>query len=240
MDVILQLFTYDLQNCSNEIERQRKALRQHELNMCLLRNSSNPYIKSIHIFVDTQNTKEFYSDIVEPYINKVIFVEHGRQPTYSDILLYITKTFDDGKTVCIMNSDMFFNSPNDNVLIEKIVRPNRLISLTRHEFTNENHTICNEDTCPFTVHGGSSDVFIFQTPVPKNFNYDFVNHKQNLFGAEGVFHKAWKNCGYEICNPCDSIITIHLHMGRIHFEKYGQVDTPENSLLNLKTKYPID
>ena len=59
MDVILQLFRYDLDNCSNETERQKKETRQNELVVCLLRNSSNPYIKSIHIFVDTQNTKEF-------------------------------------------------------------------------------------------------------------------------------------------------------------------------------------
>ena len=80
MNVILQLFTYDLQNCSNEIERQRKALRQHELNVCLLHNSSNPYVKSIHIFVDTLNAKEFYSNIVEQFKNKIIlFTRQTRQ-----------------------------------------------------------------------------------------------------------------------------------------------------------------
>ena len=240
MNAILQLFTYDLENCSNEIERQKKAFRQHELNTCLLRNSSNPYIKSIHIFVDTLKTKDFYLNIIEQFKNKIIFVEHGKQPTYSELVLYVSKTFIDGETVCIMNSDVFFNSPNDNVLIEKIVRPKRLISLTRHEFTDQDHTICTSETCNFTGNGGSSDVFIFQAPVPKEFNYSSVNHIQNLFGAEAVFHKAWHDCGYEICNPCDDIKTIHLHRGRVHFELYKYVDTPENSITNWKTQMPTD
>jgi hypothetical protein len=230
-----------MNNCSSTLEYNKKIGRQHEINQCLLRNASDQYIKTIHILVDSSYTREYYSKLTEMYKDKITFVEHGKQPTYSDLLRYISRTFPDNETICIMNSDIFFNSQKDHDLIIKIVKPMRLISLTRHEFTDINHSVCNEKTCPFTIHGGSSDVFIFQTPVPKNFNYDFVNHKQNTFGGEGVFHKAWYNCGYEICNPCDDIITVHFHSQRIHFHKYETLDTSDtNHMPNLKTKYPTD
>jgi hypothetical protein len=61
---------------------------------------------------------------------------------------------------------------------------------------------------------------------------------QNLFGAENVFMKVWVDAGYEIWNPCDHIITLHLHQDRIHFQQYATIDTPENRVYNLKTSLP--
>ena len=239
MNCIVQLFVYDFEKCKNQPEFQAKLVRLEETKICLHRNCSDPSIKSMHIFVDTELAMNYYSQVTNSFKEKVTYILHGKQPLYSDLVRYAASKFLEGETVCIMNSDVFFNSQKDQELIRKIIKPKRLISLTRHEFTDDNHTICNEDTCSFTVHGGSSDVFIFQTPVPPEFNYETVSHKQNMFGAEAVFHKAWNDCGYEICNPCDDIKTIHLHRGRVHFEVYTHVQTPENSMMNLKTPLPL-
>jgi hypothetical protein len=65
-----------------------------------------------------------------------------------------------------------------------------------------------------------------------------MDFRQNLFGAEAVFMKPWADAGYEIWNPCDDIITLHLHQDRIHFEAYATIDNPENAAYNPKTKLP--
>lgn len=240
MNVIIQLFLYDLNICKNNYELMRKQLRTHEYDVCLYRNCQDSHIKSIHIFVDTQEAMNHFSNITNIFPGKAIYVLHGRQPTYKDLVSYAMKTFGENEQVCIMNNDMYFNSENDHFLIQKLVRPNRLISLTRHELTDENHTLCNLDTCNFTGNGGSSDVFIFQMPISSSFNLDRVDHKQNMFGAENVFHKAWTDAGYHIINPCDDIKTIHIHKDRIHFEKYDYIESMETWSVNWKTKLEDD
>lgn len=240
MNVILQLFVYDYEKCKSQYEFVRKQLRIHEQCLCLQRNCCDPSIKSIHIFVDSENAKEVYSSVTEHYGNKVTYYLHGRQPTYKELVEYAAAKFPDGELVCIMNSDIYFNSQKDHELIRKIAKPLRLISLTRHEYTNPEHSICNLETCNFTGNGGSSDVFIFTMPIPQTFPIERINHKQNLFGAEAVFHRAWVDCGYEISNPCDDIKTIHIHKDRIHFEAYQHVETSENSAMNWKTPLPAE
>lgn len=233
MNVIIQLFVYDFANCKSEWERNRKQLRLRETSYCLFRNSNDASIESIHIFVDTQEALDYYSQ----YANeKVKFILHGKQPTYKDLVKYAIDTFSSGKLVCIMNSDIIFNSEKDHELIRKIAKPKRLISLTRHELTDDTHSICSGKTCEFSQWGGSSDTFIFTMPIEAGFQLNSIDHKQNMFGAENVFHKAWVDCGYEICNPCDDIITIHIHRDRVHFESYETINTENNSVANMKTK----
>jgi hypothetical protein len=214
-------------------------MRQHEHSICLLRNCCDPSIQSLHIFVETEEAKTFYSEITNPYGQKAKYILHGKQPTYKDLVEYAKQTFSDGELVCIMNSDMIFNSAKDHSLIKQIAKPNRLISLTRHEYTDENHTICTPETCAFIGTGGSSDMFIFVMPIDSNFDISSVDHKQNMFSAEAVFHKAWTRCGYELINPCDDIITIHIHKDRVHFEAYEYLKTEvDSTTMNWKTPLP--
>jgi hypothetical protein len=241
MNCVLQLFLYDFTTCKSQFELYQKQVRLQEHSICLLRNCCDPSIQSLHIFVDTQQAKDFYSEITNPYGQKAKYIVHGKQPTYKDLLDYVIQKFVDGDIVCIMNSDIIFNSQKDHKLIQKIAKPKRLISLTRHEYTDEDHTICTPETCGFVGNGGSSDVFIFTMPIDERFNTELVNHKQNMFSAEAVFHKAWTTCGYELVNPCDDIITIHIHKDRVHFQAYEHLNTEENSMtMNWKTQLPPD
>ena len=242
MNVIIQLFMYDFAMCKTQWELERKQLRLQEYAICLLHNCMNKSVKSIHIFVDTEYARRFYSEFTKQFDTKATFVLHEKQPTFKDLVEYAMKTFSNDELVCIMNSDIVFNSEKDNLLIQKIAKPKRLISLTRHELTDEKHTICNPQTCAFIGWGGSSDVFIFTMPIDPRFNLDSIDHKQNMFGAENVFHKAWVDCGYEIVNPCDDIIIVHIHKDRLHFETYDRIDKEggSNAYYNLKTKLPTD
>jgi hypothetical protein len=237
MNVVIQLFLYDFTKCNNSYEQMRKELRIKEFSLVLLKNCADPDIKTIHILCETQETVNYFSSIVHKYSNKTVFVLVGHQPTYQELMEYIKKTFTTKEIVCLMNADIFFNSSRDHQLIQTYLQKNYLFSLTRHEITDENHNICSLNTCPFTG-GGSSDTFIFYTPLPDSLDTSKMDFRQNLFGAEAVFMKPWADAGYTIWNPCGDIITLHLHQDRIHFEKYDTIDNSTNAVYNLKTVLP--
>ena len=239
MNIVIQLFLYDLEKCTHPYERMRKELRIKEYATVLHMNLQNPYIKSVHILCEDQRALDFFQQISQTYKEKTVFSIIGHQPTYKEMVEYVKKTFITKEIVCIMNADIFFNSDKDHLLIEKYLDSNSLFALTRHEITDPGHTIHSLETCPFTVDvGGSSDTFIFYTPLPEKLDTSRMNFRQNLFGAENVFMKVWADAGYKILNPCDEIITLHLHQDRMHFEQYATIDTPENRVQNVKTHLP--
>lgn len=195
----------------------------------------------MHIFVDSEDALKFFSNVIneEELKRKIKFILFGKQPTYKDFLDYSRDTFADGEIVCIMNADIIFNSQKDHEIIRNIAKPKQLISLTRHELTNDEHTVCTAETCPFTVYGGSSDVFIFTMPLDDQFKTKDLDYKQNILGIEPIVHQAFVDCGYVLVNPCDDIITLHIHRNRIHFDKYDDIikeDNQNHKYTNLKTK----
>lgn len=221
----------------SDMERLKKEIRVKEYTEVFQRNLADPYIKSMHVLCEDNRALEYFSKIASPFGSKAVFTVLGHQPTYKELMEYVKRTFSANELVCVMNGDIYFRSGTDHELIKKHLHPNFLFALTRHEITDEGHTLCNLQTCPFTG-GGSCDTFIFYTPVSDAFDMPRVDFRQNLFGAENVFMKAWQDIGYEIWNPCGDIVTLHLHAGRIHFERYDTIDTPTNSILNLRTALP--
>mgnify|MGYP006281997829 CR=1 FL=1 len=237
MNVVIQLFLYDFTKCKNPYEQMRKEIRVKEFSCVLLKNCADPYIEKVHILCETQEAAHYFSTVTRDYSEKTVFVLVGHQPTYKEIVEYVAHTIPPNKLTCIMNADIYFNSAKDHQLIQQYLQRHHLFSLTRHEITDEHHSICSLDTCPFTG-GGSSDTFIFYTPLRENLDTSKMDFRQNLFGAEAVFMKPWADAGYEIWNPCGDIVTLHLHQDRIHFERYATIDNPNNAVYNLKTPLP--
>lgn len=236
MHCVIQLFLYDFSG-GHHFELNMKQIRQQEMDICLLRNISDENIESLHIFVDSQKTLDHYKQVALDSL-KCKYILFGRQPTYKDLVLYAKENFQKDEIVCIMNADMFFRSSHDHEVIQKHLKEKELWALTRHEITDMLHTVHTEDTCPFTVHGGSADVFLFRAPVPENLDLESIDHLQNVFGGENVFCYAWHKAGYAIKNPCDDVITLHLHRNRHHFHQYPTIGTEETRFLNLKTQLP--
>jgi hypothetical protein len=238
MNVVIQLFLYDFSKCKNDYEKMRKEIRVKEFAAVLRMNLANPHIKSVHSLCETQEAADYFSAVANELSHKAVFTVIGHQPTYKELVDYVKETFQTREIVCIMNGDIFFNSEKDHLLIEKHLQPNHLFSLTRHEITDTGHQTHTAESCPFTVNGGSSDTFIFYTPLPDTLDTTKMDFRQNLFGAEAVFMKPWADAGYEIWNPCDDILTLHLHQDRIHFERYATIDNPTNAVYNPKTPLP--
>ena len=237
MNVIIQLFVFNLAECQSQYELRTKEFRLLEYTRVLSTNLADKNIKHIYALCESKEAIEFYTCNI-PLTNKITFYLVGHQPSYKEFMLFVKETIPDNEIVCIMNADMFFNSDNDHQLIQKHLQTHHIFALTRHEITDDNHTIHTLETCPFTGNGGSSDTFIFYTPVRNTLDINKMDFHQNLFGAEAVFLKPWVDAGYEIWNPCDQIITLHQHAHRTHFKEYKYINTPENSAANWKTGLP--
>ena len=232
MELVIQLFKYVLE----EPHLQGKKYRQYELNQCLIRNTQHSIFARIHILVEKKSEEEYYRSIIDklPEKEKCIFSIFGKQPNYSELVKYVATSIEDHKIVCIMNSDIFMGSTSID-FIRSEIDAHTMISLTRHEFTDDQHTLCNVNTCELIYkYYGSHDAFIFTTPVPSFYPYQSVDIPQNILGSEAIFMKSWVDCGKSLKNLCFDIPIFHMH--RYRFTNYNVIATHE--LCNVRPTVP--
>ena len=133
-----------------------------------------------------------------------------------------------------MNSDIFMGSTTID-FIRSEIDTHTMISLTRHEFTDDLHGVCNVDTCHLIYkYHGSHDAFIFTTPVPSIYPYQSVDIPQNIGGSEAIFMKSWVDSGKTLKNLCFDIPIFHMH--RYRFTNYNVLSTHE--LCNVRPTVP--
>jgi hypothetical protein len=226
MELVIQLYLYAIDKEQDPYRRYMKEIRQMEIDECFARNLHHPLITQIHILCDTEETKKYYENMSVQLRKqmKCTFILHNKQPTYAEIVDYVAKNIESNKLVCIQNSDIYIDHSLSKDFLESNILSNSLIALTRHEHTDETHSKCDITTCPLIWdYQGSHDTFIFRTPVSENFNYTYVDIPQNVYGAETIFMKAWKDTGKTLFNPCFDISIFHRHMNRVSFEAYKTV-----------------
>jgi hypothetical protein len=234
MELVVQLFKYILV----EPNLQGKQYRQYELNQCLIRNTQNSVFTKIHLIVEKESDEEYYRSIINefPEKEKCVYFVFGRQPKYSELVRYVATSIEDNKIVCIMNSDIFMGSTSID-FIRSEIDTHTMISLTRHEFTDEQHSICNVDTCHLIYkYHGSHDAFIFTTPVLSNYPYESVDIPQNVGGSEAIFMKSWVDSGKSLKNLCFDIPIFHMH--RYRFTCYETI--ANHTLCNVRPTVPKD
>jgi len=227
MELVIQLFTYNYSS-DNEIIALKKQRRQYEFDLCFLQNIALPFVNKAHIFLANPSDEEYFSNIVsdESLRNKCVFIPFGRQPYYKDFVEYIQNKLENDKIVCIMNSDILLDHTMDFSLINNNLHVNQMFGITRHEYTTEYHEVCNQDTC-YILHNysGSHDMFIIRTPISKDIELDAIAFKQNIYGAEAIFQRTFKNAGYTFKNPCYQIRGYHVHANKAYFEDYPCIGT---------------
>lgn len=236
MDLVIQLFRYTINN--NDLRKDDKLYRQSELNDCFIRNIKNSIFSTIHVLLEKESDLEYYSSLIDTLSEKVKcnFIIFGKQPKYSDLVKYVKSSIENNKIVCIMNSDIFMGSTSID-FIKNELDYNTFISLTRHEYTNDNHSECNVNTCRLIYeYHGSHDAFIFKTPVPENYNYNFVDIPQNIGGSEAIFMRSWVDTGKYLKNLCFDIPIFHKHKHR--FVTYQVL--ANHTLCNVKPTVPKD
>lgn len=238
MELVIQLYTYKITGTDTDHIKYGKEIRQYEIDDCFIRNINNPVFSKIHILLESEKDLIYYKGLIQnnPLHTKCIFVIFGKQPLYSDIVKYIDTSIPPGVITCIMNSDIFMGQTSLNDL-NSIVKDHTFVSLTRHEYTDDLHSICNVDTCHLIYkYHGSHDAFIFKTPVPVNYDYASVSIPQNIGGSEAVFMKSWESVGKKLVNPCFTIPIYHRHKKHFYLFNYSTIATHE--LCNVRPTIP--
>jgi hypothetical protein len=225
LNILVQLYRYNLDAAKDEQEKERMKQRQTEINYCLMINLGHDYVRSVHILLENADDEEYYLSIAHSN-TKVRFHNLNRQATYKDFLEYAKQRFTNDEVVCIIHSDVYLNWNMNMKIFDDFLPTNTIFGLTRHEPTNQYHTICKGDACglPYSP-GGSADTFIFRMPIPETLSLNSVNHCQNIYGGECVFLHEWYRAGAKVLNPCFQVITIHLHYGHVYFKTYDKLTT---------------
>jgi len=225
MNAVIQLFLYRCAPGANEVERLLKERRQHEIDLCFQMNSHHPAIKKMYILCENQETIQYYRALGDDVKEKLEFILFGHQPTYKEFLEFVRDFIPDDEIVCIMNSDIYFHKDVSVSFLEKHLTHKKIFGLTRHEFTDLDHTVCNEKSCPLIyLHRGSHDTFLFRTPISSTIDLASIDNRQNLFGSENVFLHAWNKAGWTVQNPCHQIKTVHVHAHRVYFQDYPRIN----------------
>ena len=223
MDLVIQLYLYHWQAEQDPYRRQVKYERQMEIDECFQRNLHHPAIRVVYLLCESREVADYYLDIAKSYnkVMKCVFVNFGKQPTYADFLRYVAHQIPDNHIVCIQNSDIFIDHSVSKEFLDRTVGPYTLVALTRHEYTDEEHSECSEKTCPLIWdYQGSHDTFLFRMPLPPTLPLERVNHHQNVYGGETLFMKAFQDAGKVLVNPCFDMRIFHRHRNRAVLANY--------------------
>lgn len=176
-------------------------LRSKELEQCLINNLSSPFVEKIHLFVD-DNEALIKLNEISNNSDKIIVIEVGKRPKYSDFFNYIIKNVKD--QICmIINADIFLYE-NDEKLIASLKENKIAYALTRYE-DDMSHPLIND-------YHGSHDAYIFNSKfINETIINENTNFYQNLPGIETHVIKALCDIGFNMHNPCKQIKIIHLH-----------------------------
>ena len=176
-------------------------LRTKELEAALLKNLDSPFIEKMHLFVDDHEALNRLH-VLSNNSEKIIIIEVGKKPIYTDIFKYIVDKLKD-KICMIINADIYLLECEEK-LIEKIKTEKLCYALTRHE-----HDMSKPLIDSF---GGSHDAYIFNsTYIDEKIINNHTNFYQNVPGIETHIIKNFCDLGFVVYNPCHQIKIVHLH-----------------------------
>jgi hypothetical protein len=175
-------------------------LRSKELEQCLIHNLMSPFIEKIHLFVDDIDAMHRLNEM--PNLNKIIIIDVGKKPKYSDFFNYILNNVQN-KLCMITNADIFLHEMN-TTLLEQVKENKIMFALTRYEH-DMTHPLMDD-------YGGSHDAYIFNSKfINKTIINEHTQFYQNFPGIETHIIKAFHDNGFKILNPCKQIKIVHLH-----------------------------
>ena len=176
-------------------------LRSKELEACLVNNLASKFIEKIHVFVDDNEALNKLKELTNNS-EKVIVIEVGKKPMYTDFFNYIINNLNN-KICMITNSDIFLYECDEN-LIDNLKENKIAYALTRYEY-NMSHPLIDK-------YQGSHDCYIFNSKfINENIINEHTNFYQNLPGIETHLIKNFCDNGFKVYNPCHQIKIIHLH-----------------------------
>jgi hypothetical protein len=220
------------------------AKRAEELRVSLLGNINNPYVDSLHIFIDGNTTAAQVPISADQYIGRIIFVHMPQQPTYADLADYANRHLQ-GHIAVMMNADNVFT---DAVQGFHHMAANQVFGLSRHASKDVAFAACHDHNHCLN-YGGSFDAFGFVSPLPPEV-VESLRYKQNLMGADVATVAVFRHFGYDVVNPCKDMVMLHNHCsgwrdGRevhpsLHNPPFGHAHSHPTTLAKNKTAWMYD
>lgn len=178
----------------------KDSARNEELRECLRRNRENPHIKKVH----TRESKE--------------------KLTYAEFFSWVNQTCRKGEVGIVSNSDIYFD---ETVSLVQGIQSNQCYALSRwdHWKDYDEDWLRRNPVTLVDIPKGSQDSWVFRTPIRpiadirnscrhRDGKPYFVKGGGFPLGVPGCDRRiafVLKESGYEVINPCQSIITHHLH-----------------------------
>jgi hypothetical protein len=198
--------TFYISKYSSELDN----LRTIELENAFLNNLSCPFIEKIHLFIDDNDSLDRLK-VISNNSDKVVVIEMGKQPKYTDFFRYIIDNLKD-KICMITNADIYLLECEET-LINRLKEEKEVYALTRYEYDMSSPLI--------DYYCGSHDCYIFNS---KFINENIVNsHSEFVQNHEGIESHVIKNfcdLGFAALNPCKQIKIVHLH--KTQLRNYGE------------------
>lgn len=179
--------------------------RSKELEQSLLNNLYSPFIEKIHLFVDDNEALMKLNEISNNS-DKIIVIEVGKKPKYSDFFNYIINNVKD--SICMITNADIFLYESDDKLIANLKENKIAYALTRYEYDMTHPSIDG--------YGGSHDAYIFNSKfIDKTIINEDTNFYQNFPGIETHIIKALCDNRFKVYNPCKQIKIVHLHQTQL-------------------------
>jgi len=183
--------------------------RQKEINDCLINNTNNPLITSIHLLNDQIYDLSFIESCHSDKIVQVVVDDDNKKRlSFLYAISYANRNFP-GKICMLANSDIYYDETLSKINTIPTERwRNTFLAISRYNY-GKIQSACS----------GSQDTWIFQSPTSfdpeKDCNFNFgvpaCDHR-----IAHIFHEN----GYQVINPCNDIITHHLHASNVrHYSR---------------------
>lgn len=202
----------------------RNAVRQDELNFCVIENLKNKILKSYYMICSKEDYNSFINYLAqkgiikkqgnfiidrEKILDKIIHVDEVSRPTfnnYFDIISYYANTKDYINIVA--NCDIIIP---EKTLLDCIsyVQPDVCLALTRYDIQE----ILNyQNNSVFLDRWDSQDVWIFNGMIPKIVGADFT---LGVAGTDNKIAYLLEQSGYKVLNPSRTLVTYHYHLSQV-------------------------
>ena len=177
--------------------------RRAELLECTARNTANPLIDEIHLFVAGNSIAEAARSADSRLRgDKLRWNEFGPRPTYQDLFAYANRALH-GQRVIIANADIYF----DDTLrrLDGYDLTGRLLCLSRWDVCDD------EGGATLFEQPASQDAWIFEAPVTS----PRCNFHLGVLGCDNRLAWEAEQVGLRLSNPSRSIRAYHLHRSQV-------------------------
>jgi len=130
----------------------KDASRTDEMVECVRRNVANRHVAEVHVFIEDGVATSHASSLFGN--DKIVLVEHGSRVRFDDLFRYANQNLA-GKTVAIVNADIFFDETISGISLHDL--DGAMLCLSRWDETPDG-----------PVHFGyedSQDAWIFRSPI---------------------------------------------------------------------------